>query len=98
NLAFEGNQYLDLVGEGGFGTISQTFNTVAGQSYNLSFYYSHNLFSGLQSASANFTVGGVDLVDSITHSTGSTSNLDWLLYSGNFVATNSSTILTFNNT
>lgn len=98
NLAFEGNQYLDLVGQGGFGTISQTFNTVVGQTYTLSFAYSHNLFSGLQSASANFTVGGIDLVDSITHSTGSTSDLNWLLYSGNFVASNSSTILSFNNT
>ena len=97
NLAYEGLQYLDLVGQGGFGTISQTFNTVVGQMYTLSFAYSHNLFSGTPSASANFTVGGVDLVGSISHSTGSNSDLDWITYSGNFVASNTSTILTFNN-
>jgi hypothetical protein len=49
NLAKQGNQYLDLVGEGGTGSISQTFTTVIGQIYNLNFWYSHNLFSGLAS-------------------------------------------------
>ncbi len=45
NLAAEGNQYLDLVGQGGTGSISQTFASLAGTVYNLSFVYSHNLFN-----------------------------------------------------
>lgn len=99
NLAYEGNQYLDLIGEGGFGTISQGFDTVVGKMYTLTFAYSHNLFGGLDSASANFTVGGgVDLDASITHSTGSSSDLDWQVFSSNFIASNSNSILTFNNT
>lgn len=95
NLAFEGNQYLDLVGQGGVGSISQIVSTVAGQSYNLSFMYSHNLFSGTPSASAAFALDG--LAGVITHSTGSNANLDWLNYSGSFVATGSSATLSFTN-
>jgi hypothetical protein len=95
NLAFEGSQYLDLVGQGGVGSISQIFNTVSGQLYNLSLVYSHNLFSGTPSASASFSVDG--LAGVVTHSTGSTSNLDWRPYSGSFVAAGSSTTLNFTN-
>lgn len=96
NLAKEGNQYLDLVGEGGQGSISQTFATTIGTTYNLSFWYSHNLFSGLASASARLSVG--DLSDSITHTGGTNANLNWLFYSNSFTADASSTTLTFVNT
>lgn len=95
NLAEEGVQYLDLVGQGGTGSISQSFVTVAGQTYALSFIYSHNLFSGTPSASASFSVDG--LVGGILHSTGSTSDLDWLTYSGSFVADDASATLNFTN-
>ena len=95
NLAEEGAQYLDLVGEGGTGAISQTFATVAGQVYTLSFIFSHNLFSGTPSASASFSVDG--LVGSVFHNSGSTSDLDWLIFSGNFLADNSSATLNFTN-
>ncbi len=96
NLAKEGNQYLDLVGEGGTGSISQTFATVLGQTYNLNFWYSHNLFAGLASASARLSVDG--LSDSITHTGGSNANLAWQYYSGSFVADSASATLTFVNT
>src|SRR5690349_2886031 len=33
NLAYEGNQYLDLVGQGGSGSISQDLNLMAGWTY-----------------------------------------------------------------
>src|SRR4051794_7068113 len=45
NLAYEGNQYVDLVGQGGTGSISQDLNLIAGQGYTLTFAYSHNLFA-----------------------------------------------------
>lgn len=96
NLAKEGNQYLDLVGQAGGGSISQTFATVVGQVYNLNFWYSHNLFSGLGSASARLSAGS--LSDSITHTGGTNANLAWQQYSNEFTAASTSTTLTFVNT
>ena len=96
NLAYDGKQYLDLIGEGGVGSLSQMFGTTIGQLYTLTFAYSHNLFSGLQSASADYSVAGLN--GSITHSTGSNTNLDWRTVNVNFVATAANTTLKFVNT
>lgn len=96
NLAKEGNQYLDLVGEGGTGSISQSFATTIGQVYHLSFWYSHNLFAGLTSASARLSAGS--LSDSITHTGGNNANLNWIYYSNSFTADSTSTTLSFFNT
>ena len=97
NLAAEGNQYLDLVGQGGTGSIFQDLITEIGGVYTLSFVYSHNLFtpSSATSASASLSVGS--LLDTISHSTGDTSNLDWLTYTNTFTATGTTTRLTFTN-
>lgn len=95
NLAFEGTQYLDLVGEGTVGSLSQSFATVAGQVYTLSFAFAHNLFAGTTSASASYSLGSLNGV--VTHNTGSTSNLGWQLFSGNFTAVGSTSSLTFTN-
>lgn len=95
NLAYEGDQYLDLVGQGGVGSISQIVSTVAGQVYNLTFAYSHNLFTGLASASASFAIDGLNGV--VTHNGGSNVNLNWQTYSGSFVASGASATLTFTN-
>ena len=95
NLAYLGEQYLDLVGQGGIGSIEQTVSTVAGQAYNLTFAYSHNLFSGLASASASFAIDGLNGI--ITHVGGSNTNLNWVTYSGSFVASGSSATLNFTN-
>ena len=96
NLAFDGNQYLDLVGQGGTGSISQAFATNAGSRYNISFAYSHNLFTpSVTSASAELSVAG--LLDTISHSTGTNANLDWRNYFATFTATGSSTTLKFTN-
>lgn len=94
NLAQEGNQYLDLVGQGGTGSISQLLSTIAGQTYSLSFYYSHNLFSGPLTASASVAISDLSAV--VTHSTGTNANLDWRLFTGTFTGTGSDT-LTFAN-
>ena len=96
NLAKEGNQYLDLVGQANGGTISQSFATVVGQVYALNFWYSHNLFAGLPSASARLSAAG--LSDSITHSGGNNGDLAWQYYSNSFTATSASTTLLFVNT
>jgi hypothetical protein len=98
--AFEGTQFLDLVGFGSTGGVAQSIATVAGTRYKLSFAYSHNSFGGLSSASADVTVAGIGslLATSITHSTGSPPNLDWKLFSGSFVADAPTALLLFNET
>jgi len=95
NLAFAGDQYLDLVGQGGIGSISQVVSTVAGQAYNLTFAYSHNLFAGLAEATASYAIEG--LTGIISHSGGSNADLNWQTFSGSFVASGSSATLTFTN-
>lgn len=97
NLAKEGNQYLDLVGEGGTGAIEQNIATAVGQLYNLSFFYSHNLFAGLTTASANIYLNG-SLFGSITHTGGDRTNLNWTAFSKDFTATTALTNLKFVNT
>jgi len=97
NLALEGTQYLDLVGEGGTGSIQQDITTVVGQWYTLSFIYSHNLFAGLTSASADVYLNNV-LFASITHTGGNTGNLAWQTFAKDFLATSTTTNLKFVNT
>lgn len=92
NLAYEGNQYLDLVGQGGSGSISQDLSLNAGETYTLTFAYSHNLFAPSEATSASALVSIDGLSDIISHDTGDTSNLDWRIFSGNFVATGSDTL------
>jgi hypothetical protein len=97
NLAYEGNQYLDLVGQGGTGSIYQDLTTVIGQVYTLSFAYSHNLFTPSSATSASASVAVGDLFDIVMHSTGDPSDLDWQIYASNFTATDTTTRLTFTN-
>lgn len=83
---------LDLVGNIS-GAISQTFGTIAGHTYNLSFYFSNNSYGSPQPAEANLTVGS--LSDTIFHGGATPSVMDWTLYSGTFTALANSTTLTF---
>ena len=96
NLAYEGNQYLDLVGQGGTGSITQILiPTVVGQGYTLTFAYSHNLFTQIASASASFSID--TLMGTVTHSTGDSTNLDWRIGGGTFTATGAFATLNFTN-
>jgi hypothetical protein len=97
NLAYEGNQYLDLVGQGGTGSISQDISLAEGVVYTLTFAYSHNLFSpnSATSASAEFTIG--TLTGMVSHDTGDNSDLDWQIFTGNFMATGPMSTLNFTN-
>lgn len=92
NLAYQGNQYLDLVGQGGTGSITQSLSLTPGQMYSLTFAYSHNLFDPAEatSASASFAIDALNGI--VFHDTGSTSNLDWQLFSGTFIATGTDTL------
>ncbi len=99
--AYQGVQYLDLVGTGldgtelSTGTISQTFGTVAGETYTLTFAYANNPWS-TSTASASFSVDG--LAGDVTHDTSTTTDLNWLVYTDTFVATSSTATLTFSET
>ena len=87
NLAKEGTQYLDLVGQSAQGSISQTIATVAGEVYTLSFWYSNNIFGGAPVASADWAIGA--LTGTVAHATATPLSLDWTLFSVNFVGTGS---------
>jgi hypothetical protein len=93
NLAFEGSQYLDLVGEAPNGALQQTFSTLVGRTYSVSFAYSHNLFGGAPSASGVFAVDV--LGGTLTHTGGTTNNLGWITYTGTFVASGTSATIAF---
>jgi hypothetical protein len=90
NLAYEGDQYLDLVGESGAGSIEQTIATVAGQTYMLTFAYSNNIFGGAALASANYLIASLGGV--VIHGTASATDLDWTVFTGTFVGTGSDTL------
>jgi choice-of-anchor C domain-containing protein len=99
--AFDGNQSLDLSGSPGpIGTnIPQTFATVPGQTYTLSFAYANNADS-LLTATADVEVEGLGTLLSamITHSNSTRPNMNYLLFSGSFVADSTSATLTFTHT
>ncbi len=105
--AAEGVQFLDLVGTGTVGSIYQTFSTIAGTKYNVNFSYSHNLFAGAPSASgivgvygAGFGAGNFNLLlpfEAVSHSTGTSTNLDWKTHAFSFTATGIETTLAFGN-
>ena len=92
NLAYELNQYLDLVGQGGTGGISQSLTLTPGQAYNLTFAYSNNGFAPNEStsASAAFSIDG--LAGTVSHSTANSTNLDWQIFTGTFVAGGTDTL------
>jgi hypothetical protein len=99
--AYQGLQYLDLVGTGlngaqlSTGMISQTFMTVPGRTYTLSFAYANNPWS-TSTASESVSVDGLSA--SVTHNTSTTTDLNWLTYANTFAATSSSATLTFTET
>jgi Protein of unknown function (DUF642)/PEP-CTERM motif len=88
--AGEGDQWLDLWGDQS-GAISQTFNTILGKTYQLSFLYGNNPYS-TSTASASFSVSGLN--GSVTSSSG----LSFAGYTGTFVGTGGATTLSFTNT
>ena len=105
--AFSGHQAVDLVGTLSTGGLTQTFATIPGQTYDLTFAYSHNytasFFPGgpfITSASASVSV--VDnlnnslLSNTVTH-TNANPLPDYALFSQTFVADTALTTLTINN-
>ena len=91
--AQNGSRSVDLSG-GAPGSISQTFDTIAGQGYTVTFYLSGNGDNGVgpRTASVNAT-GSATTNYTVTAST--TPNMTYTPFTYNFFATGASTTLTF---
>jgi len=100
--AFDGVQWLDLVGFGSTGGVEQTFVTTLGQQYTLSFAYANNPGPGVPvpvSADVMVTSGASTLLNqSISHGTSTTSGLNWTPFSMTLTATGTSATLAFDET
>jgi hypothetical protein len=96
--AFDGDLALDLVGSSGAATLSQMFSTVAGETYTLTFAYSEHPSADFATAGVAITDGSNSLLNTtITHSTSSTADPDWSIFTATFVATGSNATLDFTN-
>jgi len=90
---------LDLVGLGTKGGIAQSFGTVIGATYVLSFDFANNPF--LPSAAMLFGVrgaGGNVFQDTVSHSGSVLSKMNWTNYTFEFTATEAMSTLFFTNT
>lgn len=99
--AYQGSRSIDLNGYGP-GSISQTFDTVPGVTYNVSFWMSGNPAGDL--GNKTLTVVSVNKLNPVTYSydtiqnNNSLDNMNWINYIYSFVATGTSTTLTFTST
>ena len=89
-------QFVDLngTGPGSQGEMSQDFATLSGATYQLTFLYANNFIGGPSSSSAQveITVSGLNTM--VTHSTSSSSGLDWTQFTATFVAGSNLSTLT----
>ncbi len=98
SAAFEGNQWLDLDGLVP-GAIQQTFPTVAGQSYQLTFAFTQNPNAVSASGIVDIVDGAnVLLTDSITGSGSTFANMVYSPFQQTFVADSSTATLQFRST
>lgn len=95
--AFDGTQYVDMNGTSG-GTMSQLFATDIGTTYTLAFAYANN-YSGSGSASAAVRVfdgaGDVLSPQTVAHSSSTSGNLNWTIFSATFTARQATSTLEF---
>ena len=92
--AYDGSQYIDLDGSPGPGQLTQAFATTPGQLYDVTFAYANNYVNQPGGAFASvrlFDGLGDRLTDTITHSGSSSGSLNWILFSGQFTAVQSTT-------
>lgn len=94
--AEDGSRSVDLSGAAN-GSVSQTFDTLAGQSYVVNFFLAGNPDGGPAAKVAITSADGSQLQSNTFTVTGSDSrsNMGWQAYSYNFTAATNSTTLTF---
>jgi hypothetical protein len=97
--AENGNQWLDLTGDGSNSTegVSQTITTIPGDKYSLSYYIGNTSGGSIfgTTSTVNGSFGGVAFSD--TNSTADTTGLNWAQFTHTFVATGTSATLVFSN-
>lgn len=92
--AQDGSRSIDLAGDS-IGSISQTITGLTpGQMYTVNFWASKNPDGGLPTRTGTVSFGGTVLPFSYSSSNDRTT-MNWMLYSYDFLATGSSTTLTF---
>jgi choice-of-anchor C domain-containing protein len=98
--AADGVQYVDLNGNNA-GQLTQTFSTTAGTLYQFSFDYADNYLGPPPNSPRSAEVrvydssGNIFPLTSFTHSTSVSGNLDWTLFSGFFLATDTMASIEF---
>jgi choice-of-anchor C domain-containing protein len=93
--AQSGNQSLDLIGANSNGAISQTFNTTVGQTYNVSYWLAGNPHDEVKLKTGTVSVGNLTQNFSFDTTGKSLSNMGWVEKSFSFIASGSSSTLTF---
>ena len=96
-IAHHGEQSVDLVGLGGMGEVEQIVQTEPGASYQLSFHYANNPRPLPASAAVRVSENGGGLIKElvVTHSGSELSNMKWPRATVEFVASSSSTRISF---
>ena len=92
--AQNGSRSIDLAGSG-IGSISQIFDTVAGQAYNVNFFVSRNPEGGITPRSGFVDVGGAQTLITFSNAASTLSNMLWEQRTFGFTATGASTNLRF---
>ena len=92
-LAQDGARSIDLAGNA-LGTISQTLTTAISQAYTVNFWASKNPDGGAPTRTGTVTFNGVPMTFQYS-AANSLTNMMWQQYSYTFVATGTSTLLSF---
>lgn len=98
-VAADGSRSLDMNGDQGPGSaVQQTFDTIVGLQYVVSFHMAANTGGGPAVKSLTVDVGGAPQSYSFDGTGHSTTNMGWALETFTFTAINTSTALTFTST
>ena len=92
--AQQGTQSIDLFGDSP-GTIYQDITTVEGETYRLEYYQSYNPDSADTSQSVAVSFGGNLRQTSFTNGSASRTQMNWQLFSSDFVASSTTTRIRF---
>jgi hypothetical protein len=95
--AYEGDQSIDLSGCATNGAyIEQSFPTVPGDLYQLSFHYANNIYEGQEARGRVRVMGSAIQVDELLRHSGSTqSAMNYIAFATNFLADSTLTTLRF---
>jgi hypothetical protein len=97
-VPFDGGQWVDLNGEAGPGGITQSFTTVVGGNYQLTFAYANNVNAD-QAAGQATIVGIAPLLQySFDHLGSTVSDPNYQIFTGTFIADSELTTLTIEST